>query len=167
MTLVPSMQRVLRDMDPDIPLAEVASFREVVASAVGGLAYATLLLGSFAVLGLVLAAVGMYGVVAYTVAQRTSEIGVRMAIGATPVSVLSLVVSRGVTLGAIGAALGIAGSALASRVVGGQLFGVSALDPLTLAGTALMLVAVAATASLIPALRATRIDPVRALRSDG
>ena len=167
MTLVPSMQRVLRDMDPDIPLAEVASFGEVVASAVGGLAYATLLLGSFAVLGLVLAAVGMYGVVAYTVAQRTSEIGVRMAIGATPASVLSLVVSRGVTLGAIGAALGIAGSALASRVVGGQLFGVSALDPLTLAGTALTLVAVAATASLIPALRATRIDPVRALRSDG
>ena len=164
--LAAPMRATLAAMDPDMPLAEVATMEEVVASAAGGLAYVAYLLASFAALGLSLAAIGIYGVVAYGVTQRTAEIGVRMAIGATPSGVLWFVVRRGLALGLIGATVGIVGSIGTSRVIAHQMFGISAVDPMTFSATGLSLVLVASLASLIPAWRATRIDPVRALRGE-
>jgi putative ABC transport system permease protein len=164
--LAAPMRTALSGMDVDIPLADVATISDVVSTATGGLAYTTILLGAFAVLGLALAAIGIYGVVAYGVTQRTAEIGVRMAIGATPAEVLWLIVRGGVGLGSLGAVLGLVGSLASGRTLANQLFGVSMMDPVTFVGTAVVLIAVAAAASVIPAWRATRIDPVRALRGE-
>jgi putative ABC transport system permease protein len=164
--LASPIRKALSAVDVDIPLAEVGTIDDAVSAATGGLAYTTTLLATFAVLGLGLAAIGIYGVVAYGVTQRTAEIGVRMAIGATPFGVLWLIVRNGVGLGSVGAALGLVGSLVSGRALANQLFGVSMMDPATFAGTALVLILVAAVASLVPAWRATRIDPVRALRGE-
>jgi putative ABC transport system permease protein len=164
--LAAPIRTALSAMDADIPLAEVSTIDDVVSMATGGLAYTTTLLGAFAVLGLGLAAIGIYGVVAYGVTQRTAEIGVRMAIGATPPGVLWMIVRGGVGLGSLGAVLGLVGSLASGRALANQLFGVSMMDPTTFVGTAAALIVVAAVASVIPAWRATQIDPVRALRGE-
>jgi putative ABC transport system permease protein len=164
--VVPAIERTLSSMDPQMPLAEVATFEDVVSAATGERPYVTLLLGAFAVLGLSLAAIGIYGVVAYAVTQRTPELAVRSALGATRSGLLWYVVRDGLALGSSGAAAGIIVSLGASRLFAGQMYGVSALDPLTLGVTALGLITIAAGASLVPAMRATRIDPVRALRGE-
>jgi predicted permease len=163
--LAAPIRTALSAMDADIPLAEVSTIDDVVSTATGGLAYTTTLLGAFAILGLGLAAIGIYGVVAYGVTQRTAEIGVRMAIGATPPGVLWMIVRGGVGLGSLGAVLGLVGSLASGRALANQLFGVSMMDPATFVGTAALIV-VAAVASVIPAWRATQIDPVRALRGE-
>jgi putative ABC transport system permease protein len=119
---------------------------------------------AFAVAALLLAAIGIYGVVAYTVAQRTAEIGLRMALGATPSSVLAIVVNRGSRPVVVGVALGLAGAVGLTRLLETMLFGVTSFDTLTFAGAAVVLTAVALAATVIPAYRAARIDPVRALR---
>ena len=162
--LAEPLHRTLAALDPDMPLAEVATFDEVVASAVGERPYVTLMLGAFAALGLALAAIGIYGVVAYGVTQRTAEIGIRSALGATRFELVLLVARNGLAMGAAGACAGILVSIGASRLLADQMFGVSAVDPVTLAATAVGLVVVAVLASLVPAVRAARIDPVRALR---
>jgi predicted permease len=164
LTTVRDVQESLHKLDPEMPLAEVATLQDVVSSATGGLTYTAGLLGAFALLGALLAAVGIYGVIAYRVTQRRNEFGVRMAIGATPGAILALVLRDGVRLGALGAAIGCIGSIAAGRVIGREAFGVSPVDPLTLGGTAAILVLVAAIASFIPALRAARMDPVRILK---
>lgn len=164
--LAAPVRKALSTIDPDLPLAEVGTMDGVVATATGGVAYTTALLGAFAVLGLALAAIGIYGVIAYGVTQRTTEIGVRMAIGATAPGVLWLIVRDGVGLGAVGAMLGLVGSLASGRALANQLFGVSMMDPATFVGTAATLIVVAAIASLVPAWRATRIDPVHALRGE-
>jgi putative ABC transport system permease protein len=125
-----------------------------------------LLLSAFALLALVLSAVGIYGVVSYSVAQRTREIGIRVALGATPGHVLRLVTGEGVRLAVAGVAVGLAGAFAATRVLTTLLFEVRASDPATHLGAALLLVLVAAAASAVPALRATRVAPVSALRSE-
>jgi putative ABC transport system permease protein len=160
------IQRVLAQLDPDMPLAEVATLEDVVSRANGGLTYTTTLLAAFALLGLTLATIGVFGVVAYEVSQRTAEIGLRMAIGAAPREILWLVLRDGATLGAVGAAIGTVAALATSRLIGGQMFGISALDPTTLAAAAAALILVALLASLVPAMRAVRIDAIRALRNE-
>jgi putative ABC transport system permease protein len=122
------------------------------------------LFGVFAVLALALAVVGLYGVMSYAVAQRTHEIGLRMALGAQTRDVLRMVVGQGMVLVAIGLGLGLGGALLLTRLMKSLLFGVSAADPLTYAGIALLLAAVAFLASYLPARRATKVDPMVALR---
>jgi ABC-type antimicrobial peptide transport system permease subunit len=153
-------------MDPDLALGEVATMQDVVAAAAGGTTYAALLVGAFAVLGLVLAAIGAYGVVSYMVAQRSGEIGIRTALGAGPWTVIRMVVGNGCALGVSGAVLGLIGSWAAARVLAGQVYGVSATDPVTLMASASGLLFVTALASMIPAWRALRIDPATALHAD-
>jgi len=126
-----------------------------------------LLLGGFAVIALVLAAVGIYGVIAYAVRQRTQEIGIRMALGASRDRVLGMVVGQGMVLALVGAAAGLLGAFVATRGMRSLLFEVSARDPATYTGVALVLVAVAAVASYLPARRAARTEPNLALRGDG
>jgi putative ABC transport system permease protein len=124
------------------------------------------LLGLFGALALILASIGIYGVLAYSVAQRTSEIGLRMALGAQPHQVLRLVLRQGMLLALIGAAVGILVALPVARLASGLLYGVSATDPITYAAITLLLMGVALLACYLPARRATRIDPLVALRVD-
>jgi putative ABC transport system permease protein len=128
--------------------------------------FRTGLVVSFAVVALLLAAIGLYGVVAYSVAERRQEIGVRIALGARRADVLRLVVGQGLGLAAAGVCVGLLGATLLTRTLSSLLFGVGAFDPPTLAAVSLLLLAVAGTASLLPARRASRIDPLIALRGD-
>jgi putative ABC transport system permease protein len=115
---------------------------------------------------LLLAAIGVYGLISYSVAQRTREIGIRVALGARPAQVIAPIVREGMRLAVIGVAIGLAGSLLATRIIAAFLFGVDATDPLTFSTIALLLLAVALLASYIPSRRALRIDPLSALRSE-
>lgn len=160
------VHRILAAMDPNLALGEVSTMNAVVAQAAGGTTYAALLVGAFAVLGLVLAAIGTYGVVSYMVAQRSGEIRIRTALGARPSNVFRMVVGSGCALGASGALVGLLGSVVGARVLAGQVYGVSATDPVTLVATAGGLLLVTAVASAVPTWRALRIDPAAALRSD-
>jgi putative ABC transport system permease protein len=128
--------------------------------------FQALLLTMFASLAILLAAVGIYGVVHYTVNERTREIGVRIALGATPGRILGLVLGQGMRGPIIGVAIGIVSALALTRVLSATLFGVTATDPVTYGGVAALLVAVAAVACYVPARRATRVDPVYALRRD-
>ncbi len=126
--------------------------------------FVMVLLSSFAALALFLAAAGIYGVLAYSVSQRTREIGIRMAIGAASADILKMVMREGLILTAIGVAIGLAGSFALTKVVSGLIFGVSATDPVTFGGCVVMLAIAAAAASLIPARRAASLEPLEALR---
>jgi putative ABC transport system permease protein len=123
-----------------------------------------LLLGIFAGLALVLAAVGLYGVISYSVSQRTREIGIRMALGASHKSVLRLVVSQGISLALIGVAIGVTASLFLTKLMATLLFGVSVTDPITFVAISLLLIGVTTVASIVPARRAMKVDPMVALR---
>jgi putative ABC transport system permease protein len=157
---------VLRRLDPDLALATVRTMDEVVSSSVADRRLTMLLLTVFAGAALLLAAVGIYGVIAYSVTQRTQEIGIRMALGAQRRDVLRLVVRNALILVAVGIGAGAAGALLLTRLMSGLLFDVRPTDPVTFAVVSGVLVAVALAASMLPGLRATKVDPVIALRAE-
>jgi putative ABC transport system permease protein len=161
--LARSARAVVRAMDPQLPLYNLRTMRAVVAATIAAPRLATFLSGSVAFMALVLAAVGLYGLLAYTVGQRTREIGVRMALGATPQGIVGLVLQEVGLLVAVGIAAGVSIAAGAVRLLQSQLFGVVPLDPFTFAVVPVLFVAVAFVATVVPAMRAARISPMRAL----
>ncbi|HUE02947.1 MAG TPA: FtsX-like permease family protein [Bryobacteraceae bacterium] len=164
--LANAVQRQVAALDPDLPVYRIRTMQELMAESVARRRLSMFLLAIFAVVALSLAAVGIYGVMSYSVAQRVNEMGVRMALGARGVNILWLVLRLSLWLTAAGPVIGLAGSLLLTRLLGTLLFDVKASDPLTYACVALFLAAVAQLASLLPAWRATNIDPVNALRQD-
>jgi putative ABC transport system permease protein len=166
LSLANPVAAAVQAIDPDLPLGDVRTMEEVVDATLARPRVVAVLLTAFALLALVLAGVGVYGVMAYSVAQRTQEIGVRMALGATPQSVFGLVLSQGLRLAGLGVAAGLVAAAVLTRVLDTLLYETPALDPATFAGTALLLVLVAAVASYVPARRGTRIAPNVALRAE-
>ena len=162
--MVSSVRQIVRTLDPEVPMFQVRPMAEVLSESVAPRRFNMLLLAAFAGLALLLASVGIYGVMSYSVSQYTREIGIRMALGARAADVLRLIVRQGMGLVGIGLAIGAAGALALTRVMRSLLFGVSAADPLTFVSVAALLAAVAFAASYIPARRATRVDPMVALR---
>ena len=158
------MRQTVWEIDKDQPVSDISSMEEIVSDSVARQRFSMLLLGVFAGLALVLAAVGIYGVMSYSVAQQTREIGIRMALGAQRSDVLKMTVGQGLRLVLTGVAIGLAAAFVLTRVMATLLFGVSPTDPLTFIGISIVLIGVALLASYIPALRATRVDPMFALR---
>ncbi|MFI5311864.1 MAG: FtsX-like permease family protein, partial [Gemmatimonadales bacterium] len=161
-----AVRAAAKDLDHTVPVSDVRTMDDIVTTSLARARFTAGLLTGFALLALVLGAVGIYGVVSYTVAQRTRELGVRMALGATPLGVLRLVMGRGAALAAAGAALGIAASLGTTRALAGLLYGVSATDVLTFVVAPVLLFGVAVLATWVPARRAVRVDPLTALRAE-
>jgi len=164
LSIVGAVRKEVQALDPDQPIASVKKMSDWVDSSVAEPRYRTTLLGMFAALAMILAATGIYGVMSYSVAQRTHEIGVRMALGARQRDVLKLVVRQGMLLTLVGVVLGLLGAFALTRVMESLLFEVTAKDPFTFATVAALLIAVAFIACFIPARRATKVDPLVALR---
>jgi putative ABC transport system permease protein len=152
-------------MDPTLPVANVRSMDEVVAAALATPRLTGLLLGAFAAIALALAAVGIYGVLAYLVSQRTQEIGIRLAIGADRSEVLRMILRQGLTLAVGGVAVGVAAAFLLTRLMQTLLYEVQPADPLTFLVVPMILLLVSLIASYLPALRATKVSPLIALRT--
>ncbi len=163
-SVVGAVRQAVWSVDKDQPVSNVRTMDQVVAASSSKERFQSLLLGLFAALALLLACVGLYGVISYAVVQRTHEIGVRMALGAKPVDVLRLVIRQGMGLTIIGLIVGVAVGSVVTRVLADMLYGVGTRDPLTFVGAPLLLLVVAFLACYIPARRATRIDPLVALR---
>jgi putative ABC transport system permease protein len=164
--LVPTLSRELRALDPDLPLADLRTLDEILTSSVSSRRLQMNALGLFAAIATALAAIGIYGVISYTVSQRFHEMGIRMALGAKPTDVMSLVVKRGTLLTMVGASLGIVLALATTRLLSSLLFGVTTTDVTTFISTPLLLAGVALLACLIPAYRAMKADPVDALRHE-
>jgi putative ABC transport system permease protein len=164
--LAPALRREIRALDPDTVISDVVTLEEALGASVVGPRFRTLLVGGFALCALLLAAIGIYGVIAYSVAQRTQEIGIRMALGAQRRNVLSQIVAQGLRLALAGTVLGIAGALVATRLLASLLFAVKPTDAVTFAVGPVLLIAVALLASLLPARRAAMVDPVIALRHE-
>jgi putative ABC transport system permease protein len=164
LSLVAAVQKQVNAVDPDLPIYNIHTMDELIASSMAGRRLNLVLLAVFALTALVLAAVGIYGVISYSVTQRVNEIGIRMALGARSIDVLKLIVKQGMTPVVIGLAVGIAGALALTRVMSTLLVGVSANDPLTYTAIAVLLTIVALVACFVPARRATKVDPMIALR---
>ena len=164
LALVSAARGELQKLDPELPMAAVATMDQLLADSLSRSRFTMLLLGIFAAVALLLAAVGIYGLIAYSVTQRTQELGIRIALGAQRRDVLRLVLAQGTRLTLLGLALGVLAALALSRLLATLLFGVTATDPLTFAGVAALLAFVALLACFLPARRATRVDPLVALR---
>jgi predicted permease len=162
--LAGAMKEAVRAVDPGLAVSQIKVMSDMVSESLAPRRFVVTLLGVFAGMALLLAVIGLYGVISYSVTQRTQELGIRMALGAQPREVLGLVIGQGMRLAGLGAVIGFTASVSFSRVLKNQLFQVSAFDPLTFGVTALVLLAAALLACYIPARRATRVDPMDALR---
>jgi predicted permease len=162
--LIPAVRSELRAADSSLPFNDIRAMSEQIGNALAATCLASTLIAVFGLVALLLAAIGLYGVMAYTVSRRTREIGIRMALGAESRDVLSLVIRQGMWLTLLGVAAGLGVAFLSTRVTEGLLYGVSATDPATFAIVALLLSGVALAACWIPARRATKVDPMIALR---
>ncbi len=159
-----TVRSTLHSIDPDLAVADLHTMGELVSQANGRRLFQTTILSIFAAIALLLALVGFYGLLTYSVKQRTPEIGVRIALGASRGRVLSMVLRQGLQLTIVGLLLGLAGALALTRVLSSSLYGVSALDPITFMGVPVLLLLVTIAACLIPARRAACIDPMRSLR---
>ncbi|HJQ26850.1 MAG TPA: ABC transporter permease [Blastocatellia bacterium] len=162
--ITPAVRDVIRSIDPEQPVSDVRTLNQVMAASVGRARFNTLLLSLFAGLATLLAAVGIFGVMNYSVTLRTREIGIRMALGAQPSQVLMLVLKQGLLLTGVGIGIGLGGALLLTRLMSGLLFGVAATDPATFAAIVVLLAVISLIACYIPARRATRVDPLIGLR---
>jgi putative ABC transport system permease protein len=165
-SLTPEIKAAVHDVDPEQPLSRIRPAKDLVSDAVARHRFSMLLLTLFGGLALTLSAIGVYGVMAYSVSQRTRELGIRLALGARAYSVQAMVLGQGLAMALVGIGLGLAGALALTRLLTTQLFEVSPSDPGVLAGAALLLASVSALACLVPAIRATRVDPIEALRSE-
>jgi putative ABC transport system permease protein len=164
LSAVPAITGSVREIDSDVPLLNVRTMDDAVSASLSPQRFAMLLLAAFAGLALLLAVVGIYSVMSYSVSRRTHEIGIRVALGASRTDVLALVVRQGLMLALIGSAIGITGALLLSRLMSSQLYGISPTDPVTFVAVSILLTLVALTACYIPARRAMQVDPMVALR---
>jgi putative ABC transport system permease protein len=164
--LVGAVQQEVFALDPAQPVYDVRTLGELISQSVAPRRFVMLLLGGFAALAVLLATVGIYGVIAYSVSRRTHEIGVRMALGAQSTHVMRLVVRQGMGLALGGLGIGLAGALVSTRLMAGLIYGVSPTDPLTFASVSALLCAAALVACWIPARRATRVNPMEALRHE-
>ena len=164
--VLPAVRQRLGAIDPDIPIVRPQTMSAVLDQSAGSMRLSSTLTSVFALLAALLASVGIYSLVSYSVASRTREIGIRMALGANPSSVLRLVVGEGVVLAACGLAVGLAGTWSLTGALKTMLFEVSPIDPFVLAATDVAVLALTVCASLIPAWRVMRVDPTIALRTD-
>jgi putative ABC transport system permease protein len=165
-SLTQALRREVQSVDPNLPVFGERTMEDVVSASLAQRRFALQVVGGFGVLALLLAGVGVYGVVAYSVSQRTREIGIRLALGASSGAILRWVFKQGMKLTLLGTVVGLVGAFALTRLLRGLLFGVSSADPLTYAGLAALLAAVALLACYIPARRATRVDPMVALRHE-
>jgi len=165
-SLLGAVRKEVQALDPNMPLFDVKTLTEHMRFALFPPRIAATVLGVFGLVALLLSAIGIYGITSYTVAQRTHEIGIRLALGAQLSDVLKLVLSHGLKLTLIGAALGLLGAYLATRAITSVLYGVSATDPFTFVFVSLLLIGVALVACYVPSRRATRVDPLVALRNE-
>jgi predicted lysophospholipase L1 biosynthesis ABC-type transport system permease subunit len=165
-SLVPSIRETVRQIDPAQPLGRTVALADLVDQSLAPRKFSTMLLGLFASGALLLAAIGVYGVMAYSVSQRTREIGTRLALGAAPATVLWLILRRGGRLALVGLAIGVVASFGLTRLLTGLLFDVGPSDPITFASGAAVLAVVALAACLIPARRAMRVSPLTATTAD-
>jgi ABC-type antimicrobial peptide transport system permease subunit len=158
--------RIVHELEPALPVTRVRTYEEQINRQLSVERSLSLLASAFGVVALLLAAVGLYGVIAFAVARRTGEMGVRLALGASRSAVLGLMMTDSAKVVVPGACVGLAAALAATRLVSAQLYGLTATDPLTLVAAVVLLLAVAALAAFIPARRAAAIDPVEALRSE-
>ena len=161
-----TVKSVVAEIDRDLPIGEVTTIEDIIADSTGEPRFRSFLIGGFALLALLLAGVGVYGLISFTVTQRVPEIGVRLALGASPRQVFTQVIGHGLRLAAIGVVLGLVGAAAATTLVQSLLFNTSATEPLVYISLSVLLLAMAAIACYVPARRAMRVDPMTALRSE-
>jgi ABC-type antimicrobial peptide transport system permease subunit len=159
-----SLRAAIRGVDPGVPVYQVSTLEDYLSKSAAQPRFQTFVLTCFAGIALVLAAIGLYGLLSYMVVQRTLEIGLRMAMGAQRSDVLGMIVRRGLTLALIGLAGGVVISAVIMRLLSGMLYGIRPYDPITFAATAGLLLVVSVAASIVPAWRAARLDPIETLR---
>jgi putative ABC transport system permease protein len=159
-----ALRATVREMDKSVPVYQVSALEDYVSKSAAQPRFQTFLLTFFAAAALILAAIGLYGLLSYMVVQRTLEIGLRMALGAQRKDVLGLIVRRGLSLALLGVVAGLTIAAGATRMLSGMLYGIRPADPLTFAATAVLFLLVSIAASVVPAYRAARMDPMRTLR---
>lgn len=163
---IPTVREAVNSLDPNVGLDAIVPLKRLVANSMARQRFYAVMLGVFAAVAGLLAAIGIYGVLAYAVVQRTQEIGVRVALGAERRQVLGLVLSKGLMLTVVGVAIGLVGAAAGARLLQGMLFGIHPLDVQTFVAVAITFTMVALAASYLPARRATKVDPMVALRVD-